>query len=231
MEHLTKQQIVLLTLLVSFVTSISTGIVTVSLMDQAPEATHTISQIIEKTVEQAAPQNASVGVVSISIDDQIASSTASVESSLVKIQQANTGTVVGIGVLDLNRNIVITDPTIVTAGQFYTALLSDGEVVPLNQNSFTLAHTPVMSANINIVSTSSLKLGQKVFALTGTTTTVLGDGIITELLNNDIGTSIDTHDFTPGSILFDIQGNLIGILSSGIFVSISAPISTTTSVQ
>ena len=37
MEHLNKQQLILLTLLISFVTSIATGIVTVSLMDQAPQ--------------------------------------------------------------------------------------------------------------------------------------------------------------------------------------------------
>ena len=56
MEELTKTQIVLLTLLVSFVTSIATGIVTVTLMDQAPsDVTRTIDRIIEKTVETVVP--------------------------------------------------------------------------------------------------------------------------------------------------------------------------------
>src|SRR3989338_3691505 len=36
-ENLTKQQIVLVTLLVSFVTSLATGIITVSLMEQEPQ--------------------------------------------------------------------------------------------------------------------------------------------------------------------------------------------------
>jgi hypothetical protein len=55
MEHLTKQQIVLLTLFTTFVTSIATGIVTVSLMDQAPPAaTGTIERVIEQTVNQVA---------------------------------------------------------------------------------------------------------------------------------------------------------------------------------
>ncbi len=55
-EELNKTQIILLTLLISFVTSIATGIVTVSLVNQAPPVvTDTIHRVIEKTVERVVP--------------------------------------------------------------------------------------------------------------------------------------------------------------------------------
>ncbi len=51
MNDMTKQQIVLLVLLVSFVTALVTGIVSVALMSQAPQPiTQTIQRVIEKTV-------------------------------------------------------------------------------------------------------------------------------------------------------------------------------------
>src|SRR3989344_1190668 len=51
MEELNKNQIILLVLLVSFITSIATGIVTVTLMDQAPqEVTLTINRVVETVV-------------------------------------------------------------------------------------------------------------------------------------------------------------------------------------
>ncbi|MBI2039075.1 MAG: trypsin-like peptidase domain-containing protein [Candidatus Niyogibacteria bacterium] len=53
MEELTKTQLVLLVLLVSFVTSLVTGIVSVTLVNQAPaQVTQTINRVFEKVVQE-----------------------------------------------------------------------------------------------------------------------------------------------------------------------------------
>ena len=56
MDHLNKQQIVLLMMFVSFVTAIATAVFTVSLLGQANiNAVQTVTQVVEKTIEKVAP--------------------------------------------------------------------------------------------------------------------------------------------------------------------------------
>lgn len=52
-QELNKKQLVLLTLLITFVVSIATGIITVSLMNQAPKSVpQTINNVIQRTIEK-----------------------------------------------------------------------------------------------------------------------------------------------------------------------------------
>ena len=91
MDHLNKQQLVLLALLLSFVTSIATGIVTVSLVNQAPPAvTQTINRVVERTIEKVVPaQGAAVitrETVVVKSDDAAINSIEKNSASIVRIK-------------------------------------------------------------------------------------------------------------------------------------------------
>lgn len=153
MENLTKQQIVLVTLLVSFVTSIATGIFTVSLMEQAPPAiTQTINRVIERTVEKVTPVSNSAAVVTketvvVKADDLVI---AAVEKNSQDVVRINESEVIAgerkenfgaLGIIVSSDGIIATDNSILNTvldGQGnsmmenYIGVLSGGKSVELS---------------------------------------------------------------------------------------------------
>ncbi|MDO8482199.1 MAG: serine protease [bacterium] len=162
MEQLTKQQIVLVTLLVSFVTSIATGIVTVALMDQAPPGvTQTINRVVERTIEKVVPapnqQTASVitkETIVVKEDDLVVEAVAKNTKSVVSIiavtgeGESKTENFAGNGLIVGKDGLIATDTSIVTstfdeAGnpipRTFNAVLSDNTALPIVALSFDVA--------------------------------------------------------------------------------------------
>jgi len=146
MEELNKHQIVLLTLLVSFVTSIATGIVTVSLMEQAPaNVVQTINRVVERTVETVVPaenQNAAVvtkeTTVVVKEDDLITDTIAHGAENVVRIFKQVTledGSVVtrlaNIGVVFRGDGVIVSENSRVPEGGAYTGVYANGDTYPL----------------------------------------------------------------------------------------------------
>lgn len=157
MESLNKQQLVLLALLVSFVTSLATGIVTVALMDQAPQGvTQTINRVVEKTIERvvtaatSTPQAAAVitkETIVVKADDAIVDAIAKNTKSLVRIREV-TGSGVGrkerfasIGLLVSSEGLIVSDINVAyprsdeegnSIPESYIGVFPDGKIFPLN---------------------------------------------------------------------------------------------------
>jgi S1-C subfamily serine protease len=233
MDHLSKQQLILLALLVSFVTSLATGIVTVSLMDQSPEGVgHTILQVVERTIEKAGATGTTTVVANVSEVklNSVENAIITASKSLVKIKAKDSHLIAGSGIILSKKGIVLADKAVLAQLPDYEVVLSDGTKMPativqaqVHGNLVFLAP----SANASRLSqfafspSTNPTLGQEVFSLSGTTTQVLGQGILTKLPGDDSSTGLVTASI-PGSKLssvsplFNIKGELIGVHMAGL---------------
>lgn len=222
MEHLNKSQIVLLTLLVSFVTSIATGIVTVSLMDQAPPiVAATVNRVIEKTVETVTaapagqPAAAATTIVTkektviVSESEQIAKAVGNVSPSIVHIYtNAEEPAFLGLGVvmdaggtilidssaIDERAEAVVSLPDSTRVRAFVTRRDSEHGIAYLRTSTTTeaAAGKPITWKPVSIA-TDKPVLGATAVALSGKTVARIASGLVTALLQADSGTVIDTN--------------------------------------
>jgi len=209
MENLTKQQIILLTLLVSFVTSMATGIITVSLMDQAPAGvTQTINRVVERTIEKVVPQIVKSDPVTVretiivNEGDQITKAIETNNNVIVRLYK-KTGEVenfVGLGVwISSDGKIIFPDALNISGSETLVAISSDGSKYNLTSvsssstdnkisvykavtyvNSTSTISTNFPKANL---SSSAVKLGQTVVVLSGDKKNIVMNGIVSSLEN------------------------------------------------
>ena len=236
-EELNKSQIVLLTLLVSFVTSIATGIVTVSLMDQAPPiVAQTVNRIVEHTIETVVPAasgQAAATVVTqektviVHESEQISKAIEKVSPSLVRLYTsfAEDASFLGIGIVMDASGMIVADSGILGDGSEAFASLPDGTRLRANvtaRNSSVglvfLAATTTGEKKIEWVpakfSADNPTLGESVIALSGKSTNRVAQGIVTALVKSGgtiIDTDISTGSILSGSPLVNLDGTIIGI--------------------
>ena len=232
-EQLNRKQIVLLTLLVSFVTSIATGIVTVSLMEQAPpQVAATVNHVIERTVQEvvpSAPITSTVKTVVVKNDDLVTQSIASVQKSIVRIVDKNApDMLVARGVIVDAKGLVLTDRGSLDPSLHYLAILQDGSHVPVSLQDMATSSpvaivslelgtsTPALTAAV-LADTTKLALGQTVIRIGGPGGDSVGEGVIATLPDGSSGSNTieaTVSSATPGSVLTTLFGEVIGIVTT-----------------
>ncbi len=250
LEHLNKTQIILLTLLVSFVTSIATGIATVSLMEKAPtDVTRVISRIIERPIETMTPGAPTIveeRTVVVSEGERIADAVQRIAPSIVRLYVApgtDEADFKGIGLIASDDGKVIADNRSIDRRSRYVAVLSDGTrlnaeradsegnqgFLALEREGYTGTFTAATFASFD-----TLELGQTVIAIAGETVTRIAPGVITELVEaakatdaSRLHATIDGSHIVLGSPLIDLQGRVIGVpetAGSQIFLTLGGPV-------
>jgi len=210
MEELTKHQLILLALLVSFVTSIATGIVTVSLVDQVPRSfTQTINRVVERTVERVVPAttNQQVSVITkevtvvVSEDDLVTESIGVVLKSVLPIYQVTPegdDVFVRYGTA-ISQNTLVTSGLKIRSDAHYLVQLPNGTKKDLMVISDVDAGTAFLSlmntatttknvfTSVSYISPESLKRGQSVIALGGNERNAISTGIVSDLFITKTG--------------------------------------------
>jgi S1-C subfamily serine protease len=238
-EELNKFQIILLTLLVSFVTSIATGIVTVSLMDQAPPMlTQTINKVVERTIEtvvpQEVPQTASVvttkeTTVVVKEEDLITSSIDKNAGLFAMLYHATTaGPSIGRAFIIAKNGSLVVDRTLLTEEKGYIAEVNGGTyelAVAKVDGVYGLAFLAPISASTTVAITppkfgslSNAKRGQTVLDLVNGGRGNVGIGIVSGIETKTVDeqelafllAGISGKNPPIGTPLLNIFGEVIG---------------------
>lgn len=248
MENLTKQQIILLTLLVSFVTSIATGIVTVALMNQAPVGVvQTINRVVEKTIETVTTPTKEIQTivketVTVNPDDQIVSAVEKTSKSVVRIYRTNADpssgsnsmVFVGLGAVVTDDGVVTTDNSLILdSGKYFIATLGGDKLLELTivkatpGEQIALLKISDYEKNSSLfskvpLSTGDLKLGQAVIYIGGETKNTISTGIVSSMSVKEIKLA-DNSTSTPASTkISSIETSLSSnFISGGLLLNLS----------
>jgi hypothetical protein len=220
-NDLNKSQFLLLTLLVNFVTSIATGILTVSLLEKAPPTiTQTINRVVERTIETVTEQSGQAAAVVtkettvvVKDEDLMTASIAAHEKRVVTLYQGATSTPALAQGLLVSGDAIVIAPTVSGTslialhqgtGEVYqlTSVMQDTKNT-LSVYAITLQEGQTLRTSAyTFADTKNLKPGQTAVALpllggvaTGIVSRTLGSGLIETTISGDtvsLGTSAIT---------------------------------------
>ncbi len=232
-DELNTNQIVLLVLLVSFVTSIATGIVTVTLMDQAPPAiTQTINRVVEHTVETVEKVivddagTTKVEEVVVSEENAIADAVEGASPSLVRlyVKTGETETFSALAFPVPEYGVLVTDAGLVMSDGEYVAHDGKGKtymVVVVGEDVDTgIAVVQLVTEGVDLTpvpfgNEANFRLGQRIVALGGKETNEIASGMITsDLTISPMATDISRASRFTGGMALTLGGNVAGMVRS-----------------
>lgn len=239
---LNTQQVILLCLLVSFVTSLATGISVVSLMQQNPEpVTQTINRVIERTVETVSdqqpvkdiksfitqkPSSGTKDVITVVVnqEDQTINAVAKNENSIARVySKSKNQEYVTMGIV-LNRagDILIDKRTLDRRYSYIATFGSKKYMVKYVSGSETANFIKLRIEGENpndfvpaiLGDSNSLKLAQSVISLSGSESTSVGVG--------EIGSLNKTTDGSLASISTSV--NAQNVLNGSVILNLQGSV-------
>lgn len=234
-QELNKSQLILLAVLLSFITSIVTGITTVTLMQQAPVSVTTpINRVIQQTVEkiQQVEGKTTVQTVVVKEEDLVVDALSKNKNALFSVtKDSDYGTELpsGDGFIISQDGVVAVDANWVPRRDVYYLSNASGkfkaEFMFTDQNgvSFLKIDAPVDGTSVPVYSVptfgdvNKLKIGQKVI--------MYGNGVSSFIFDGNKDMKVIGAKSNPGGMILNLDGEVLGMALSGdsqSFVSVSA---------
>jgi S1-C subfamily serine protease len=238
----------MLAILLSFITSIATGITTVTLMQQAPASvTVPINRVVKQTVEkiQQVEGKTTVQTVVIKEEDLVVDALAKNKSAIFNVtkeaQDVDGKTIevsAGQGFIVSTEGIIVADSAFVFDGGTYYIKNDSGKFkanfISLGKGGFAFLKIGApMDENSKIAFTiptfgdlSKLKIGQKVLVLGNTISSFIFDG------NKDMKVVVTKSN--AGGLIMNLDGEALGIalsIDTTSFASISSIIESLKTVE
>lgn len=228
-EQLSKSQLLLLTLLVSFVTSTATGVLTVSLLEETPQTvTQTVNRVVERTiekVEQAEGGGAAVvtreTTVVVKEEDVLGDSVAGHAPRIVSIFSATTTTPAIASGLFLPKQGLVATAALGVAKKdllikFHEGTVVGAEVADESESGIALLQPVLGEGEIlpkitgyEFASGENVRRGQSVFALANRG--AVETGIVSLIDGVAIDTNINESRLPYGTTLITTLGDIIGM--------------------
>jgi hypothetical protein len=228
-KELNKTQLILLAVLLSFITSIATGITTVTLMQQAPASfVAPVNRVVQQTIEkiQQVEGKTTVQTVVIKEEDLIVDAIAKNKSavfSITKETQDVDGKIIevgaGLGFAVSTDGIIVADATLVPDKEVYYVKNDSGkfkaDFISTDKAGFSFLK---IGASVNgtdkLVFTvpvfgdlDKMKAGQKVL--------VFGNSISSSIFEGNKNVDINVTKSNAGGLVLNLDGEALGIALFG----------------
>lgn len=232
-KELNKSQLILLAVLLSFVTSIATGITTVTLMQQAPvSVTAPINRVVQQTVdkiEQVEGKTVTQTVV-VKEEDLVVDAIAKNQTAVFTITKEITDPATlltseisaGRGFAVSTDGTIVADATLAPDKETYFVKNASGkfkaDFVSTDKAGFSFLkiEAPVNGTDKLVFTVpsfgdfTSMKVGQDVIVLGSTVTSSIFEGP-----NSDQSMDLNVSKSNAGGLVMNLDGDAIGIALSG----------------
>jgi S1-C subfamily serine protease len=247
---LKAQQLILLAVFVSFVTSVATGITTVSIIEAAPApAQQIINRIVERTVERVVPEERpdedkpvekEIVTVVVKEEDLAVGAAESVGKSVGRVFPKGTTEFASLALVVGPHALVADAEALALEGEYDVEVNGVRVVgtVERERNGFAVLVTPESAPALQaatIGSAGSLRLAQSLIAVAGRVSPSVATGVLSSVVRGagegtpvtSIEASLAGAEILPGTPLANIRGEVVGIRladgsPAGVFASAEA---------